>query len=236
MTEQILTEFSNPAAEAAALRSLAYTSFAAVFDYPEAELLEAIRTGTLADKFRELLSAIDPKLIEAVNWDALRDAGADGDELKVEFTRLFDVGGSSPPCALYGGLYSGARMKTMEELVRFYNFFGLSMSESPNELPDHITTQLEFLHFLTYQESGLAEEGADIADCRRAERDFVARHPGRWVPQLLAKLVEHNSMDFFQELTRLLDGFLTLERQTLVAEHGEVAPERESQFVDAINL
>ena len=236
MKQQTLSEFTVPAAEVAALRSLAYTSFAAAFEYPEAELLDAIRTGKLADKFRELLSAIDPKLVAAVNWDALRDAGADDDELKIEFTRLFDVGGSSPPCALYGGLYSNARMKTMEELVRFYNFFGLSMSETPHELPDHITTQLEFLHFLTYQESNLAEDGADIADCRRAERDFIARHPGRWIPQLLAKLVEHKSMVFFQELTRLLDGFLTLERQTLVTEQGEVAPERESQFVDAINL
>ncbi len=236
MTEQALNKISQPAAEAAALRSLAYTTFSAAFEYPDDELQETIRSGALADQFRELLAAIDPKLVAAADWHALSDAGADEDALAVEFTRLFDVGGASPPCALYGGLYSGARMKTMEELVRFYNFFDLSMSESPHELPDHLTTQLEFLHFLTYQESGLAEEGGNIDDCRRAERDFIARHPGRWLPQLQAKLAEHNAMRFFQELARLLDCFLTLERQALVAELGEVAPEPESHYVAAINL
>jgi DMSO reductase family type II enzyme chaperone len=236
MTGQTLTDFSQPATEAAALRSLAYATFAAAYEYPDEEYLQAIRAGTLADKLRELLSAINFQLVEGADWQALRDAGADDDALQIEFTRLFDVGGSSPPCALYGGLYTGARMKTMEELVRFYNFFGLSMSETPHELPDHLTTQLEFLHFLAFQESGLAEEGGDVSDCRRAERDFVARHPGRWVPQLLTKLAEHKAMNFFQELTRLLDGFLTLERQMLVAEQGEVAPEQESQFVDVINI
>lgn len=227
---------TQAAAETAALRSLAYATFAAAFEYPDMEFLEAISTGSLADKLRELLLEIDPRLVEGVDWQALRDTGTDDDALQVEFTHLFDVGGSSPPCALYGGLYTSARMKTMEELVRFYNFFGLSMSDAPHELPDHLTTQLEFLHFLTFQESELALEGSETSDCRRAERDFIARHPGRWVPQLLAKLTEQKAMSFFQELTRLLDAFLTLERQSLVREQGEVAPEPESQFVDAINI
>jgi hypothetical protein len=129
MSAPTLQSVSRPEARLAAARSRAYETFARLFDYPDAELVEDVRDGTLADAVRAVLTEVDPELAARGSWDALRDAGSEPDDLAVEYTRLFDVGASGPPCPLYGGLYGGARMKTMEEAVRFYNHFELSMAE-----------------------------------------------------------------------------------------------------------
>ncbi len=115
-----------------------------------------------------------------------------------------------------------SRMHTMEETVRFYNHFGLSMAEQPYELPDHLATQLEFMHFLTFQESGMHQQGTEPSDLLRAERDFLARHPGRWVHMMLDKLQESQPMPYFLALVRLLDQFMNFEIACLVDEVGKV--------------
>ncbi|MEN8183104.1 MAG: molecular chaperone TorD family protein, partial [Myxococcota bacterium] len=163
-----------------------------------------------------VLGAIEPSLALRTDWRALRDAGVD-DELAVEYTRLFEVGASGPPCPLYGGLYGGARMKTMEEAVRFYRHFGLNLSDDPRELPDHLTTELEFLHYLAFRETQALQERADPSPYRRAQRDFVARHPGRWVPRLRDRIESQDPPPFFRELVGLLAGFLEFEGERLGA-------------------
>jgi DMSO reductase family type II enzyme chaperone len=178
MSQETLESLSEPAAKLAAARSRAWGAFAELFEYPDAELYEAVCSGTLVQALKDVLGAVDPSLVEGGRWEALTQAG-EKDDLAVEFTRLFDVGAGGPPCPLYGGLYVGARMKTMEEAVRFYNHFGLTLSESPRELPDHVTTELEFLHFLAFREAQAIEQGAEPDPFRRAQRDFIARHLGR---------------------------------------------------------
>jgi DMSO reductase family type II enzyme chaperone len=221
MSEEMLGDLTNPAAQLAASRSRAYGAFAEAFEYPDQELGELARSGGLARALREVLEAVDPALAEGGDWQALGQTG-DEDDLAVEFTRLFDVGASGPPCPLYGGLWVGARMKTMEEVVRFYNHFGLTLSEKPRELPDHLTTQLEFLHFLAYREAEALERGDDPSSYQRAQRDFLGRHPGRWIPMLRAKLEAQEPMPFFLELVRRLERLLEAELARLVALVGPV--------------
>jgi DMSO reductase family type II enzyme chaperone len=215
MSQETLDSLSQPAAKLAAARSRAWGAFAALFEYPDDELYEAACSGTLVQVLREVLGAVDSALVEGGRWEVLSEAG-EKDDLAVEFTRLFDVGAGGPPCPLYGGLYVGARMKTMEEVVRFYNHFGLTLAESPRELPDHITTELEFLHFLAFREAQAIEQGAEPDPFRRAQRDFIARHLGRWVPKLKAKLEGANAMPFFSELVGRLERLLGSELERLV--------------------
>jgi DMSO reductase family type II enzyme chaperone len=203
----------------AAERSRAYQLFCAALGYPDDDLCGAIRSGDLAGALRDALGAIDCALVAGTDWDALRNAG-EGDELAVEYTRLFDVGPSGPPCPLYGGLYGGARMKTMEEAVRFYNHFGLKLADQPRELPDHLTTELEFLHYLAFREAQSLQGDGDPAPYQRAQRDFVGRHPGRWVPKLRERLDAQKPAAFFRELIRLLERFLDVECKRLVRELG----------------
>lgn len=192
----------------AAARSRAYAAFAWAFEYPDAAAIERIRSGTVASELEQALAAVDATLVARLDRAALREAG-EAEALAIEFTRLFDAGASGdPPCPLYGGAYGGARMKTMEEAVRFYDHFGLTLSDSPRELPDHLATQLEFLHFLSFREAETLAAGGDAAPWRRAQRDFVARHPGRWVPELAQRLERAQAMRFVMELVRSLEAFL----------------------------
>ncbi len=220
MSEEILAGLASPDEQRAAARSRAYQVFASAFGYPDGETSQAIREGELAEALRDVLTAIAPALLEHADWGALSDTGKAVDDLAVEFTRLFDVGASGPPCPLYGGLYGGARMKTMEEAVRFYNHFGLTLAESPRELPDHLTTQLEFLHYLCFREAQTLQAGDDPGPFRRAQRDFVSRHPGRWVSKLRQRVEGQKPLRFFAELVRQLDDFLRHEEATLTAELG----------------
>jgi DMSO reductase family type II enzyme chaperone len=201
-------------------RSRAYQIFCTAIAYPEDDLCEAIRAGTLSDALRTVLTVVDESLVEGVDWAAFCDAGEGEDDLAVEFSRLFDVGSSGPPCPLYGGLYAGARMKTMEEAVRFYNHFGLTLSDDPRELPDHLTTQLEFLHYLGFREAQALAGDDDPGAYQRAQRDFVARHPGRWVPKLRERVEDQAPAPYFGQLVALLDRFLASEMNRLSREVG----------------
>lgn len=216
MDAEVLETIDSPEGKLAAARSRAYGAMAQAFEYPDDEFCREIRAGTLSHALEEILSAVGPDRVEGADWSALSQAGED-DELAVEFTRLFDVGASGPPCPLYGGLYGGARMKTMEETIRFYNYFGLTMAEEPRELPDHLTTELEFLHFLAFREAEALQRGEEADSYRRAQRDFIARHPGRWIPKLHQKLEQQKPMPFFLELVRRIECLLERDMAHLVS-------------------
>jgi len=222
MNEQTLTEPTGEEEKTAAARSRAYQLFARLFEYPDKEFGEAIRSGEVAESVRQAIAALDPSLLEESDWDALGNAGEGEDDLAIEYTRLFDVGASGPPCPLNGGLYTSARMKTMEEAIRFYNHFGLTLADSPREMPDHITTQLEFLHFLAFREVEALQGGEDPGPFRRAQRDFAARHPGRWIPKLRERIEAQDPMPFFRELVSQLARFLAHDQARLVELVGPV--------------
>ena len=200
---------SSPALRASA-RSRAYLLVVRAFDYPDQEFVEVVRSGLMARALQEALVGVHPEMADA-DWSGLADAGVTDEDLAIEYTRLFDVGTGGPPCPLCGGLYGSARMKTMEECVRFYNHFGLTLSESPRELPDHLSTQLEFLHFLAHREAEAWQDGADAGPWRRAARDFIERHPGKWIPKLPERLKRHNALRFFGTLVEQTELFLGYE-------------------------
>ena len=217
MNGTVLAGLKDPPALHAAARSRAFQVFAGALAYPERELEDAIRSGMVRESLLEALAELDPKLAESADSEALCTAKGE-DDLAVEYTRLFDVGASGPPCPLYGGLYGGARMKVMEEAVRFYNHFGLHLGDEPRELPDHLLVELEFLHFLAFREADTLEGGEDPGPWRRAQRDFITRHIGAWVPKLRVKLADCDPPPYIAEVVRLLGLTLEAEAGVLVRE------------------
>ena len=65
----------QPAAENAAIHSALYALFAEAFAYPRGELLDAIRSGDLAQRLQSWVDRLGPALTRGVDWAALADAG-----------------------------------------------------------------------------------------------------------------------------------------------------------------
>ncbi len=186
--------------------------------YPDAGFKEWVQDGELVESLLGALSDISPALCEGSgSWDALRDAGVE-DELEIEYTRLFEAGPKGPLCPLYGGLYGGIRMKVMEEAARFYNHFGLTLSGTPQELSDHLTTELEFMHYLAYREAEAQREGVDAGPYRRGQRDFIERHPGSWIPTLCIRLDEVEAAPFYAATLHGLRALLEWDSERLQRE------------------
>ena len=131
---QAATHCNSDEADYAATRSTAYSLFAAMFEYPDDARLALLRECFPATELQSVITAIMPDLAAETNWDALTRIG-ESDELQVEYTRLFDAGASGPPCSLHEGAHRQSRMGTLEDLVRFYNYFGLSRAEEPMTCP-----------------------------------------------------------------------------------------------------
>ncbi len=199
----------------------AYGLLNAALEYPDEELVALINDGSFVGRCRQTLGSLYPELEADIDWRALSQAGVD-DELAVEYSRLFDVGAAGPPCPLYGGVYQDSRMPTLEELVRFYNYAGLTAEGAGEELPDHISVQLDFLYYLCYCEEQLRETD-DSADFQRLQRDFINRHPGRWLPKLCERLQQHHASPFYQSLFQLISGYLRLEQQRLNSASARIA-------------
>lgn len=193
-------------------RSKCYAIAASAFTGPESQL-ERFAGGefarTLAEASEELPYELDLALEQP-------DPSWSEDDYQAEFLRLFDVGAGGPPCPLYGGLWGGDRMKVMEEVLRFYRYFGLKTSEERRIPPDHLATELEFLHYLTFREAAAPMPGV-AAPYRQAQVDFLDRQPGRWVPRLAERLAQLDGPPFFAGLVGLTARLLAADREHLGA-------------------
>lgn len=200
--------------QAARRRSETWGLLAAALEYPDEGLATLIRAGAVMHRARELFGALAPGLDASIAWTALADVPP-ADALAIEYSRLFDaIGPGGPACPLNSGALLGedGRLKLLEELVRFYNHFGLTTEGAPgNEFPDHVLAQLYFLHFLSECEAeclAAGNEGAD--DYRRARTDFQRRHPARWSVDMLEKLERHAAHPYYLTIARLIQHLATL--------------------------
>ena len=69
-------------------------------------------------------------------------------------------------------------------------------------------TQLEFLHYLAYREAEALQAGTDAGAYQRAQRDFIARHPGAWIPELCRRLARENAPAYYRALLASLADLL----------------------------
>lgn len=196
-------ELSTPAAQAAGARSALYRALGQAFRAPTPALAEAIQSGQVAREVQQAAGGL-PYRLEVGGLDG---AGVSAEGLESAYLALFEVGGESgAPCFLYEGEYGGGRMKVLEEVLRFYHWFGLRLNQERRERPDHLATELEFLHALTFQEAAAVAAGQEVGPLRQAERDFVRLHLGDLVAGVASKLGDR-PVPFYPALARTAAAF-----------------------------
>ena len=96
---------------------------------------------------------------------------------------------------LYTGVYAPRRRDAMEELLRFYRFFGLTMNGAIHDLPDYVPVVLEFVSFLSFAEDPAAAESRAAA-----RHDVLSRHLHPWAVQTYGRLRTRGASRFYQAL------------------------------------
>ncbi|MBI1737305.1 MAG: molecular chaperone TorD family protein [Candidatus Rokubacteria bacterium] len=195
-------------------RSHVYRAAALAFRHPDADALAALRRLTDA---ADLAGWIALPVAEALG--ALHRALADTtvDELRAEHARTFGHVMLSD-CPLYETVGSGdgdafRQSQALADVAGFYRAFGLDVAD---DRPDHVSVELEFMHYLAYREAYAVEHHGPeaVATLREAQARFVADHLGAWGPAL-ARAVAERTGGPLAAAAALLERCLAAERELL---------------------
>jgi DMSO reductase family type II enzyme chaperone len=201
-------------------RAQAYGLLARAFGRPDAEFEADVAEGSFGEALAEALAALGHEGLAAA---ATGIGGAPEAPLTGDFTRLFNpsVHANCPP---YGTEYTAAhvfmRAQQLADVAGFYRAFGLRVAADFRERPDHIATELEFMHVLALKEArALARrERAHAGICRRAQARFLREHLGRWLEPYCAKLVAVDDEGFYATVTALARDFVAKDAAQLGVE------------------
>lgn len=177
-----------------------YALLAELLSYPGPTLGEELRAGGVQAAVAHLAAHsgldLEPLL------DKLTASDLPGAELEAEFIRLFDApDGASTP--LYTGVYSHLRRDAMEELLRFYRHFGLTVSDDDHDLPDYVPTVLEFLSFLALR-SAVAETDEARFATDAAAADIIGRHLHPWASHTIERFGGRRPHPFYAAVVALV--------------------------------
>jgi nitrate reductase assembly molybdenum cofactor insertion protein NarJ len=197
----------GPPTGAALVRSQLYRLLALLFRYPAAEDLEAL-CALSAGLGGETGAAVGPEVRAALAAVAGAAAATGLAEAQEGHVRVFGHV-TLPDCPLYetacdlGDPF--AQAQALADLAGFYRAFGLDMAPAAGERADHLSVELEFMHYLAYREAfAQVHHGADaLATIRDGERRFLHGHLGRWAP-VVARAVAARAQGLLGAAGRLL--------------------------------
>lgn len=218
----------SPAVERALGRSKLYLLVSWSMLYPEDdEFLDYLQSGEFVEDGRSALESLTQSLEktggEIANrklaglsksfdriegWVASECANWELNDLQAEHRRVFSnvITLDCPPYeTLFGNDHVFGQSHVMGDIAGFYKAFGVELSRDIHERMDHLSVELEFMHFLAYKESyARCHDGLDktqiVVD---AQKKFVKDHVGRWVPLFARMLVKKADSGFFRHMAEL---------------------------------
>lgn len=204
--------------EPARARSELYGLLSELLSFPTERLAEACREGELETAARGLVQFLPQRPGEGA-LAGLTDPGMQYVDLQSEYIRLFDVPGGGLSVPLYAGVFAPSRSDSMEELLRFYRHFGLTVSAATRDLPDAIPTVLEFLQLLAWREATIESDG-DVGALQRAQRDVLKRHLLVWTVTAVTRIEAQGPLPFYRTVIGLLHEHCTGHATLLAATSG----------------
>lgn len=206
-------------------RSNLYRLLSKGFRYPSPLMYKTFQNGEFFTELWDNISSL-PHLEEIRVMKNRMFIKAEGnlkdityEDFEVKFVETFDAG---PICPPYEGFYRDEpRTAIMLEISEFYRYFGLVMrqEEDKREFPDHISAELEFIHFLTFKEAEILRNCKDENpnEYLLAQKDFLERHLIKWVPEFCRKLQKSPSAPFYALLAQITSMFIRCELEMLTA-------------------
>ena len=190
-------------------RSRIYALLARGFRFPSEAEFQQVKDGQFAKEAQEAVAQLPYNGIKG--GDLGQGLSLGYEQFQSSYIGLFEVGGEfGSPSPLYEGEYGGGGVKGMEEVLRFYHYFGLRISETKRDRPDHLASELEFMHVLTFKEAEGLLQGNDRSAYRQAERDFLRFHLTGFVSAVATKVGGHPA-PFYADLALLANQFCAKE-------------------------
>ena len=226
----------SPAVERALARSKLYLLLSWSYLYPEDdEFLDYLQSGELAEDGRaaldslravlptpidqeteEVLQAIAGHFDAVENWVSSEGINWDIQDLRDEHRRVFSnvIALDCPPYeTLFGNDHVFGQSYVMGDIAGFYSAFGVQLAQDIHERLDHLSVELEFLHFLAYKECyALCHDGPEkLKTVIEAEKKFVKEHVGRWVPLFSGMLKKKAEYGFYKTVADLTAQWVAFE-------------------------
>ncbi|MBI2914035.1 MAG: molecular chaperone TorD family protein [Chloroflexi bacterium] len=200
-------ELRTAEAQQTGSRSALFGLLARGFAFPSESLYDEIKGGRflagLQGAAQDLPYAVEITGPMGKGFDLTHEAFLSG------YIALFEIGGpEGPPVPLFEGHYGGGLLRDMEEVLRLYHHFGFSYRGDFR--PDHLQTELEFMHALTFGEAAACQGRGEPAPYRSAQRDFLHCHLKELAYRVAAGL-QGRKAPFYGELARLLAAFVEKE-------------------------
>tara|TARA_B100000686_G_C16719987_1_gene934344 strand:- start:313 stop:957 length:645 start_codon:yes stop_codon:yes gene_type:complete len=129
----------------------------------------------------------------------------DPEALRLKYSGLFEVGDDGPPVPIREDLFLAQPAKLREDLVRFYDYFGYQLDEEFQWQMDHLSIELEFMHFLII---GELQSDTDKLSFQLGQVDFLEKHLINWVPLFSKKLSTLDESDIYTKIVIELEEFL----------------------------
>jgi len=181
------------------------------------ESLEKSLEATKADPaVRDLVGSMRKLLEQLGDWEEENFKTWEFSDLQDEHRRVFSnvISLDAPPYeTLFGNEHVFQQSHTMGDIAGYYKAFGLELAEVVHERLDHLSVEMEFLHFLSYKESyALCHDGDEkLQIVTEAEKKFVRDHIGRWAPMFADMASKKARRGFFYYLCERCKSFLKFE-------------------------
>ena len=159
-----------------------YAFLARAFDYPDEAFWDRFEGRPLGDALGvNLVDPIPPEMAAGVIGRRSQE------ERAAEYFATFEGG-----VPAYEGLCrpEEGRDGIFEDLLRFYHYFGLRLSERGRDFPDSFVTELEFMAYLVRLEITATARGIEVSSLQRAQRDFLSRHLTAWTERACERFAE----------------------------------------------
>ena len=198
-------------------RQAIYRLLGALFLYPDRERLDSlmVTAGELRNESDSLAAFpfFGPwhRLLTVLCGLAQVSAA----EIEGEYVRLFLVNPEAPP---YESFYLDPKRKIAgwiaAQLAHEYADLGLTLSPGRQEVPDHVSVELELMAFLCGLEMQawqreIPEDGTEILERQRA---FLDDHLGNWCPVFAQQVVAASRGNLYAVVAEATNAFLVHDR------------------------
>lgn len=226
MTDEHVAVNEQEQLDRAQARANLYALLALCFSQPTLRLAEDLAGGALSAALRESAEVMGLQAgAELAALEELgRTQGSAADlqaELALEYMRLF-VGPGTLVCPPYESVCRndvpaderGLLMGSTTVAVRqAYAAAGVDLAAEHHDLPDHISTELEFMYFLCAREAEARERGpaVDVAQWVERQQAFGAARLGQWATAFCDGVERETKNLFYRSVASLLNRYILAE-------------------------